>query len=704
MSLTFSGKRSTLGQNVSSSMMMRIVTLIATMASFAVVAANKPIAKMVSEQVVPGKTLGPQGVSEGKSETITSNYAIHLGVCTPVQPYSFTILDGSSSGRGVIGTIDTVTSVTIQWDGGEGGNYGIGGGGGTGTIEIVGDAEPNFFALEDSSSAPDNMIGWPFAYDDVEGSKVATVTCDIDTDVIVIIRDDSSFEVEVQVDETSDGQQVSTNVPAVGSLTGNAYGRGKSGRKLVRSPISLENANSNGIKIKHDPSELATGVAIIQGTFETEVGKSVQRSFIVTSNAPKVNPNIPTKKLNVKCCEYTDDGDVVLTVPNLSIPGEYVRVDIRVGLSLDDIPEAVNVVDTSAFLEGNEGTITVHGAWLKLALEEHGLTSSDNDSWDVAVKDLVVTDPEDGYRVVGRFGKQIPSGGGRRGRRLLASVPLTDEEREISNEMRMGRVPDEILERRRHLQEESATTSEGSMLRGSNSGTVDHSRNLQADTHKKILVHGYCSSGNPGPWPASHFTNAVVFNSLTQGSYSHNTFATSIAAFGDSLDGCGCIGHSQGGAACLHLYTYYWSCLDGGNLGGSRMIQSVGTPYQGTALAGSLASLGDIFGVGCGSQTDLTYNGASSWLSGIPTWARSQVHYYTTSFEDKWWRYDYCNLGSDLLLGDPEDGTTEKAYGQLSGGNNRGHTTKECHTTGMRDPPQYNNYSRNQNMNTNAQY
>ena len=134
------------------------------------------------------------------------------------------------------------------------------------------------------------------------------------------------------------------------------------------------------------------------------------------------------------------------------------------------------------------------------------------------------------------------------------------------------------------------------------------------------------------------------------------------------------------------------------------MIQSVGTPYQGTALAGSLAAIGDIFGVGCGSQSDLTYSGASSWLSGIPTWARSQVHYYTTSFEDKWWRYDYCHLGSDLLLGDPEDGTTEKAYGQLSGGNNRGHTTKECHTTGMRDPPQCNNYNRNQNMNTNARY
>ena len=38
----------------------------------------------------------------------------------------------------------------------------------------------------------------------------------------------------------------------------------------------------------------------------------------------------------------------------------------------------------------------------------------------------------------------------------------------------------------------------------------------------------------------------------------------------------------QGGAASLHLYTYYWSGFDYAT--GNRLIQSVGTPYQGTAL------------------------------------------------------------------------------------------------------------------------
>ena len=77
-----------------------------------------------------------------------------------------------------------------------------------------------------------------------------------------------------------------------------------------------------------------------------------------------------------------------------------------------------------------------------------------------------------------------------------------------------------------------------------------------------------------------------------------------------------------------------------------------------------------MFGAGCdGTQNDLTESGATSWLSNIPSWARSEViNFYTTSFEDKWWRFDYCNMVTDLFLSDPEDGTTEKGRGQLSGG------------------------------------
>lgn len=202
----------------------------------------------------------------------------------------------------------------------------------------------------------------------------------------------------------------------------------------------------------------------------------------------------------------------------------------------------------------------------------------------------------------------------------------------------------------------------------------------------------------------NQFSNYVEFSDPSApGSWSHDTFAQKITNFAanQGLHGCGIIAHSQGGAAALHLYTCYWSCLDYSE-SGSRMIQSVGTPYQGTSLAGNLALLGSIFGVGCGYNGDLTYGGASSWLSSIPSWARSQVHYFTTSFEDVWWRYDYCNVASDVLLNDPDDGATERWAGQLSGANNRGHKTGYCHTTGMRDVSQVYDSGRNSEMNANA--
>ena len=214
---------------------------------------------------------------------------------------------------------------------------------------------------------------------------------------------------------------------------------------------------------------------------------------------------------------------------------------------------------------------------------------------------------------------------------------------------------------------------------------------------KLLLVHGYCSGDVWGPQKSS-FSNSAVFYDLNK-NRSHDAFANLIWSFGNSYSSYGIVAHSQGGCASLHLYTNYWSGLDDAT--GSRLIQSVGTPYQGTSLAGNLAAIGDVFGAGCGTNYDLTYNGASAWLSGIPTWARNAVNYYTTSFTDGW-GYDYCHLATDLFLSDPEDGTTEKSYGQLSSGVNRGHKTGWCHTTSMRDPGQTTDSGRNATMSTYA--
>ena len=212
-----------------------------------------------------------------------------------------------------------------------------------------------------------------------------------------------------------------------------------------------------------------------------------------------------------------------------------------------------------------------------------------------------------------------------------------------------------------------------------------------------LLVHGYCSGA---VWPAGNFSNASSFLDANQ-SRSHDQFAQRINTFGSTWNSYGIVAHSQGGSASLHLYNYYWSGLD--KAGAGRLIQSVGTPYQGTNLAGILATLGSWFGVGCGFNNDLTYSGASAWLAGIPNSSRAKVNYHTTSFKTtNWWSNDYCQFATDLVLSDPEDGTTEQANGQLPGAVNRGHVTGQCHTAGMRDPAQYQDGGRNSTMNTSA--
>ncbi|MDC8748486.1 conditioned medium factor [Xanthomonas campestris] len=219
----------------------------------------------------------------------------------------------------------------------------------------------------------------------------------------------------------------------------------------------------------------------------------------------------------------------------------------------------------------------------------------------------------------------------------------------------------------------------------------------QAAGSRLVLVHGYCSNG---VWPEAQFSNASSFIDAKQ-NRSNDQFAQRLAQFASQWSSFATVAHSQGGMAALHLYTYYWSGLD--NAAGGRVMQSVGTPYQGTNLSGILAAVGSWFGVGCGSNTDLTYDGAKAWLAGIPADARTKVNYYTTSFaKTNWYTNDYCNAASDLVLNDPEDGTVEQANAQLPGGVNRGHTTGQCHTTGMRDPAQYLDASRNAVMNANA--
>jgi len=160
------------------------------------------------------------------------------------------------------------------------------------------------------------------------------------------------------------------------------------------------------------------------------------------------------------------------------------------------------------------------------------------------------------------------------------------------------------------------------------------------------------------------------------------------------------IGHSQGGMVGTHLRNYYWSGLDGVSpASDKRIIQSLGTPYQGCSMAGSAANLGKVFGVGCGTNNDLAPDGARLWLSGISMDTRKLVHYYTTSYQQGKLFGDYCNMAVNAVLQWPNDGVTENVFTPLVGGNNEGNVQKQCHTTEMGYTAQYYDNTRNSVMN-----
>lgn len=197
-----------------------------------------------------------------------------------------------------------------------------------------------------------------------------------------------------------------------------------------------------------------------------------------------------------------------------------------------------------------------------------------------------------------------------------------------------------------------------------------------------MLVHGYCSGGNV--WPQVDFSQPKQTFLDPNQNRTHDEFAQLLAAAGASRDSFGVVAHSQGGAAALHLLTFYESPLD--HALGGRRIQSVATPYQGTPLA----SLGSF---ACGVNDNMTPSGAAAWLASIPSWARAEVSYWTTSDAGS-----ACNFLTSLLLSDPEDGTVERDRGQLPGASNMGHTTGWCHTTGMSYPANYTDHARNAAM------
>eukprot|EP00163_Fabomonas_tropica_P027294 TRINITY_DN5210_c1_g2_i2.p1 TRINITY_DN5210_c1_g2~~TRINITY_DN5210_c1_g2_i2.p1 ORF type:complete len:686 (+),score=197.90 TRINITY_DN5210_c1_g2_i2:309-2366(+) len=213
---------------------------------------------------------------------------------------------------------------------------------------------------------------------------------------------------------------------------------------------------------------------------------------------------------------------------------------------------------------------------------------------------------------------------------------------------------------------------------------------------KLLLVHGYCAQANN--FPPSEFADNAVFEDFGQ-SRPTDVFARLVQKFGDQFPSFGTLAHSHGGLATLHLHTYYFSNLEKST--GNRRLQSMGSPYKGVPVAGLLASLGSVFGIGCGDNTDLTHDGAQLWLQGIPMEARKDMYYYTTQYKGGH-LVNYCNIAANAVLKWPNDGVTETVDSELEGGNYVSHQEAWCHTVGMAWPQQCTDKAKNKVISDNA--
>jgi len=216
-------------------------------------------------------------------------------------------------------------------------------------------------------------------------------------------------------------------------------------------------------------------------------------------------------------------------------------------------------------------------------------------------------------------------------------------------------------------------------------------------TGKVILVHGYCAKSTPWINNLNDWTD-VDYVEFLMSSDTNDAFANKIYQFGKGkgYTSYALAGYSQGGMAITHLKTFYWTEADVPKNG--LVLQSVSTPYGGSSIAGSTASLGEIFGIGCGENFDLTHDGANLWQNSIPQAQRAAVNFYYVQYGDNGFATRFCNAAINTMMDKPNDGATEVAYATFSGAKNMGLTVGECHVSGMKYPPAFADSARNKQM------
>ncbi len=460
---------------------------------------------------------------------------------------------------------------------------------------------------------------------------------------------------------------------------------------LIGRPITLRAAlvpiDQSGYPLQDALSAFADGLDIIDARMTWQDDRKTPESIELIQNGPWLESSFTpvvsgpvTARLEIEGVDADGFSFVRTTHWHGSVQHEIAvtnieiheideeRIAIDLELTGDVMPDRV-LLGAEAWCKGPDGhqprcwiggISVLEGAMARLVLDKRWLTLEGGSGEALELREIRIANPNGARPLLPTNAiRSIPVG--------TVTVPDTVPDPTIVlSELLHGKGDQKaFINRRRHQ----------------DSGT----RQDQYGGHNLMLSHGYCSDGDS--FPPSDFTGNVAEYVNIEQNFSHDEFALDILSFGQQYKSYGIVGHSQGGNAALHLYTFYWSGLDWAGPG--RLLQAMGTPFTGTPLAGDISVLGEIFGIGCGVNDDLTYQGASNWLSFIPTSTRSRTWTWSSTFEDNWWSYDYCNILSDLLLWDPEDGVVENSEADLDGGNNMGTTIGWCHIQYMTEPAEY---------------
>ena len=305
----------------------------------------------------------------------------------------------------------------------------------------------------------DGTVGMRFTYSAVpDAGAQATLSCDQAVEVLLLVKDESGLALDYEVSTvTGKRKKAATSTvtlandnKAAKKLQGQAFakkGHNINNRRRLQDKPDVDIQEGTNDTIEFDANGPGD-VVLVQVQIKDE-GKTLFRTILAETRLPP--PAIAS--IHLASAQVNDDDSLDLYFTG--IPQGNVLLTAVFAIELRGKVLQDHQMEVSAMVD--DGHVVLHGGWIRNALETAGVSGSTN-GWKLYVTDAVA------YRedmVVAELSEKteavVP-----KNKQALSRAP-SDEERQVSEEMKMGHKPERT-------------------------GGV---RALQSGGHKKILVHGY---------------------------------------------------------------------------------------------------------------------------------------------------------------------------------------------------------------------